>query len=85
VLTSDEEVKVLVELPGAKKDEIKLSATANTLSIRTETPERKYSKDIDLPEEVDPATAKSSYNNGVLEVTFRRKGKKQSGISIKVE
>ncbi len=85
VITSDQEIRVIVELPGVKKDEIKVSATENTVSIRTETPERKYSKEVDLPEDIEPSTARSTYNNGMLEITFKRKGKKQSGVSIKVE
>ncbi|MFQ5920875.1 MAG: archaeal heat shock protein Hsp20 [Nitrososphaerales archaeon] len=85
-ISSGDEVKVIAELPGVNKEQIKLSATENTLSIRTDTPERKYSKEIDLPAEVDPASAKSSYKNGMLEVTLKkRKGTEDSGVSIPVE
>jgi HSP20 family protein len=85
VMSSGDEVKVIAELPGVSKEEIKVSATENSVTIQTETPERKYRKDIDLPDEVDPASAKSTYKNGMLEITFKRKGKKPSGVSIKIE
>ena len=85
VMSSGDEVKVIAELPGVSKEEIKVSATENSVTIQTDTAERKYRKDIDLPDEVDPASAKSTYKNGMLEITFKRKGKKPSGVSIKIE
>ncbi|HLE34382.1 MAG TPA: Hsp20/alpha crystallin family protein, partial [Nitrososphaerales archaeon] len=85
VMSSGDEVKVIAELPGVSKEEIKISATENTVTIQTDTAEKKYRKDIDLPDEVDPTSAKSTYKNGMLEITFKRKGKKPSGVSIKIE
>ena len=83
VISSGDEVKVIAELPGVSKEEIKVSATENSVTIQTE--ERKYRKDIDLPDEVDPASAKSTYKNGMLEITLKRKGRKPSGVSIKID
>lgn len=85
VITSQDEIKVVVELPGINKEDIKLSATEDLVTIQADTPARKYRKDIDLPEGVDSATAKSTYKNGILEITFKRKGGKSPGVSIKVE
>ena len=85
VMSSGDEIKVIAELPGVNKEDIKVSASENTVTIQTDTPERKYRKDIELPDEVDQSSAKSTYQNGILEITFRRKGKKPSGVSIKVE
>lgn len=85
VISGDEEVKVVAEIPGISREEIQLSATDKTLSIQANTPERKYRKEIDLPAGVDPASARSTYKNGILEVTFKRRDRKDSGVSIKVE
>ena len=47
---------------------------------------RRYHETIDLPEEADLATAKSKYNNGILEITFNKKDKsKPKGKEIKVD
>jgi len=85
VMSSGDEIKVIAELPGVNKEEIRVSATEDTVTIQAGTPERKYRKDIELPDEVDPTSAKSVFKNGILEITFNRKGKKTGGVSIKIE
>jgi HSP20 family protein len=86
VMTTDGEVKVIIELPGVEKKDIKLHGTENNLTISVDTPQRKYHKEVDLPTKVDPAKAKSSYKNGVLEVTLqKRKEEKPKGEPINIE
>lgn len=47
---------------------------------------RKYYEVINLPEEADVETAKSVFNNGILEITFNKKDKsKPKGKEIKVD
>jgi hypothetical protein len=41
----------------------------------TENAQRKYHKIIDLPKQADIETARSTYNNGILEVTFDKRKK----------
>jgi HSP20 family protein len=84
VITADDEVKVIAELPGVEKDDIKLEGTEDTLIISVDTPERKYYKEVKLPVPVDPEKAKSNYKNGVLEIILPRKGRSK-GYKIKVE
>ncbi|MGN6629407.1 MAG: Hsp20/alpha crystallin family protein, partial [Candidatus Nitrosocosmicus sp.] len=49
-------------------------------------PQRKYHKTIEIPQEIDIESAKSSYNNGILEVTFNKKKEaKPKGKEVKVE
>jgi len=86
VISTDGEVKVVVELPGVEKEDIKLYGTEKTLTISVDTPQRKYYKEIDLPALTDPKTAKSNYKNGVLEVTLtkRKEQKKPKGEPIEV-
>jgi HSP20 family protein len=56
------------------------------LSISVDTAERKYFKEVDLPVNVDPKSAKSVYKNGVLEVTLtKREERKPKGEPIKIE
>ena len=35
-------------------------------------PIKKYHKTIEVPEDIDIESAKSNYNNGILEITFKR-------------
>ncbi len=86
VSVSDKEVKVIVEMPGVKKENIKINAYDGVVEIRTDDAQRKYHQVIDLPEEADIETARSTYNNGILEVTFnKKKQSKPKGKDIKVE
>lgn len=85
ILETDGEVRVIAELPGVEKKDIKLHGTENTLTVSVETPQRKYHKKVELPAEVDPKQAKSSYKNGVLEVTMpKKKEERPKGESIEI-
>jgi len=86
IMSTDGEVKVIAELPGVEKNDIKLQGTEKTLTISVDTPERKYYKEVELTDKVDPVKAKSSYKNGVLEVTLQKKEEeKVKGKPIKID
>jgi HSP20 family protein len=86
VASTDKEVKVIVEMPGVSKDKIKIDAYDSTVEVKSEDPQRKYHKTIDLPLDADVQTAKSKYNNGILEITFEKKKEtKPKGKQIKIE
>jgi HSP20 family protein len=84
VTTTDKEVKVVVEMPGVGKDKIKVNAYDNMVEVTSEDPRRKYHRTIEIPTETDIETAKSNYNNGILEITFKKK-EQTKGKTIKVE
>ncbi len=86
VSTTDKEVIVSVELPGVSKEQIKIDASDNQVEIKTEDPKRKYHEVVDLPVEVDIDNVKSTFVNGLLEITFNKKSKtKPRGKSIRVD
>jgi HSP20 family protein len=85
VVMTDKEVKVIAEMPGISKENIKLNAYENKVEISTtEKAERKYHKIIDLPPDADVDTVRSSYKNGILEITFDKKSRPK-GKEIKVD
>lgn len=73
VSTADKEVKVTVELPGVSKEQIKIDANENQVDIKTDDPKRRYHEVIDLPAEVDVESVKSTFTNGLLEISFNKK------------
>ena len=88
VNTTDTEVKVVLEIPGVRKEDIKINTYGSQVEVATaENAQRKYYKNVELPEEADIETARSVYNNGVLEVTFdiKKKEAKPKGKEIKIE
>ena len=68
VVETNNEIRVVVELPGVEKSEIKLHGTEDSLEIGVDTPDYKYGKEVTLPAKVRVKEAKSTYKNGVLEV-----------------
>jgi HSP20 family protein len=87
ISTTDKEIRLVVEMPGVNKENIKINAYDSTLEVTAqEGSAKKYHETIELPDEADLATAKSKYNNGILEITFNKKDKsKPKGKEIKIE
>jgi HSP20 family protein len=86
VIEADGEVRVIVELPGVEKKNIKLSGTDEKLTISVETPEHKYFKEVEMPAKVDVKKAKSAYKNGVLDITVpKKKEEKTKSEPINIE
>ncbi len=89
VIEEKDKVTVIAEVPGVDKDKIKIRVKDNKLIIKAEDKDRKYYKEIELPAEVKPETAKAKYRNGILEITFEKKTKEEEkeeeGIEVKVE
>jgi len=86
VIPGDGVIRVIVELPGVEKKDIKLSGTENKLTISVDTPERKYFKEVELPAKVDVKKATSKYKNGVLDITVpKKKEEKTKSETINIE
>jgi len=85
VIEDGETLKVVAELPGVEKMDIRLEATDHSLTINVDNPTRKYYKELEFPEEVDEKSAKSNYTNGVLEIVFRKKRRDDAGTEISIE
>ena len=60
----------IAELPGAKKEDIKLHGTEDILTISVDIPKRRYFKEVEMSAKIDPKKARTAYKHGVLEVTI---------------
>ena len=86
ITSTNTEIKVIVELPGVNKENIKVNAYDNSVEIITTGTDRKYHEVIEIPPEADIETAKSVYKNGILEITFKKKEQsKPRGKQINIE
>jgi HSP20 family protein len=84
VMEDEKGYKIFAELPGVEKDNIKLDATENAVTIEA-TGDKKFHKRIDLESAVDPDSSKASYKNGVLSVELEKREKPKKGKEIKIE
>jgi HSP20 family molecular chaperone IbpA len=76
VIVSDENIKVVLQLPiNNRKENIKVVAHSdNSIAIShlsSEGKQRRYTSVT--PYSIDIETARSTYRNGILEITFNRK------------
>lgn len=83
--STDKEIKVVLEILGVDKNNIKITAYKEKVEIATNDCQRKYNMTLNLPEEADIDTAKATYNNGILEMTFNKKGAGNIGKKIEVD
>ncbi len=67
----ESEIVLVAELPGVAEDEVHVALQDDILSLET-TGERKYAREILLPEPVAAATLQKTYKNGILEVRLQK-------------
>jgi HSP20 family protein len=85
IIDEKERIRVIVELPGVEKDDIQLHVEDRLLDISVDREDRKFSKQLDLPSQVDPDSTSATYKNGVLEVTLTKVAPKKRGRAVKIE
>ncbi len=83
-----EELVVLVDLPGVRKEDVKLEGSSDMVEITAERTSRyendehlirerasrEYYRSIKLPTNIDDAAARATFFNGVLEVRLPKIG-----------
>lgn len=72
VFDEKEHILVIVELPGVTKEKIKIDINGDILNLNTTDKNRQYAKEILLPHKVNAETLKTSYKNGILEITLEK-------------
>ncbi len=85
IIKGENELRVVAEVPGVNKEDLRVTANENSITLESVTGQPRYHKIIELPETIDPKTAKSTYKNGILELSFKRKGGSDSGVAINIE
>ncbi|MBN2536939.1 Hsp20/alpha crystallin family protein [candidate division WOR-3 bacterium] len=97
---TENEITVRAEIPGMKKEDIKISLTGDTLSIsgerRHETEQRgktyhrieraygRFMRTLVLPNDVQADKVKAAYSDGILELTMP-KSEKAKAREISIE
>ncbi len=101
VVNKEEEITVIAEMPGVRKEDIEINAEPTHLEIKAESKKGKKEKDegyyyrerssksykryIDLPAEVKPSKAQAEYKNGVLEINLPKAHPEEEGKQIEIK
>ena len=88
VIVDDKEkvLKIVAEMPGVEKKDIKIEVVGRTILIDAEREERKYRTKIPIKHKVDENSVKATYANGILEVKFQLKEEERpKGKTVEVE
>ena len=64
-------MKLVVEIPGVEKNDVKVVVEGNTVNIDAEHGEKKHHAKVPIRHKVDKDSAKASYKNGILELVFK--------------
>lgn len=73
VFDEKDKILVVIELPGVHERDIDLEVKGNSLILSARSDDRKYNKNIPLPGPANTEILKSSYKNGILEITLAKK------------
>ncbi|HXU95180.1 MAG TPA: archaeal heat shock protein Hsp20, partial [Candidatus Nitrosotalea sp.] len=66
-------LKVVAEMPGVEKKDIKIEVVGRTVNLDAENGDKKYHSKIPIKQKVDEDSVKATYSNGILEVKFKLK------------
>ncbi|MGI0055829.1 MAG: archaeal heat shock protein Hsp20 [Nitrosarchaeum sp.] len=64
-------VKLVAEMPGVEKTDVKILVHDKFVDISAEHGEKKYHVKVPIKHKVDENSAKASYKNGILELVFK--------------
>jgi len=73
VLDQEQEIVLVVELPGVDQEEIQVEVVDDAVFVETRG-ERRYATAEILPEPVDATSLRTGYENGLLTIRIAREG-----------
>ncbi len=73
-------LRLLLEMPGVEKQDIKVEATEDSAVITAERDGKKYRAEIELKAPVRSDSGKAEYKNGILEISLSLKDKANKGF-----
>jgi HSP20 family protein len=78
-------LKLVAEMPGVDKKDIKVTIEKGHAEISAEHGERKYRTRIPIKYKIDENSTKATYANGILEVTLGLIEEKPKGKTVTVD
>ena len=79
----EKELKLIAEMPGVEKTDVKIVVENKIVDLRAEHGEKKYHAKVPIKQKVDENSAKASYKNGILQIVFKLE-EKPKGKTVEV-
>jgi len=73
VFDEGDHLMVIAELPGVEESDIHLEIKGDILELKAEGEDRKYSKEVLLPAEVEADRIETQYKSGILEIKLAKR------------
>jgi HSP20 family protein len=84
VQETEREITVTVELPGAEKQDVQLHVAEDLVTVKVEKG-RRYAARVKLPAKVEPASAKATFKNSILDLVLRKQPEAAAGQRVHIE
>lgn len=81
----EKRVKIITEMPGVEKRDIKIAVEGKHVEISTTGGDKKYQIRAPLERRVDANSAKATYRNGILQITFNLVEGNHNKKTIRIE
>ena len=76
-------IRIVVELPGVKKSNIKVTENEGVVQIKAENGDRKYNTDVPTGRKLDSPKSKATFTNGILELEIPiKKSNDETNIQV---
>jgi HSP20 family molecular chaperone IbpA len=72
VILDGDKIKAVVELPGVEESRIRVDTKGRTVKVEADCGDRRYSTKIRAPAYLKEKPDKTTYKNGVLELTYSK-------------
>ncbi len=77
-------VKLIAEMPGVEKTDVRLLVDNKTVDIAAERGTKKYHTRVPVKQTIDGESGQASYKNGILQVVFKQLDEKPAGRIVEV-
>ncbi|RNJ75734.1 MAG: Hsp20/alpha crystallin family protein [Nitrosopumilus sp. H13] len=83
-IVGEKEVKLVAEMPGVEKTDVKITVDDGTVDLSAEHDEKKYHARVSIGDRIDEDHIRATYKNGILQIVFKLE-EKPAGKKVEVE
>ncbi len=82
IIDKNDKYEVIVEVAGAKKEDVDIELRDGNILVKAKTPYKNYRVSIPIPGDAVSDDIRAKLNNGVLVITLKKKGSRSKKIEV---